>query len=207
MKLIDLTGRKFERLTVLSYAGKSANKHSQWLCRCDCGKERTVLALNLKRGFTKSCGCFHSDNMRRKKTTHNDSYSPEHRAWSKAKSRCFNPKDKAFCNYGGRGITMCDRWKNSYENFIADMGRRLDGFSLDRIDVNGNYEPSNCRWADKITQANNTRTNRFLTHKGKTQTASEWAREIGVKRTIIHGRIFHGWSVERMLEQPVGVRI
>lgn len=199
----DLTGQRFGRLVVLGYVG-SVKRRTHWLCRCDCGKESVAAGGNLRSGITQSCGCLHSELLIRSNTTHGMAHrTPEYRSWTAMLTRCTNPNSPNYPNYGGRGISVCDRWR-SFENFYADMGPRPDGCSVDRIDVNGNYEPDNCRWATKATQANNTRANIPLTHNGRTMNLAEWARESGISVGALRRRIFDlGWSTERSLTTPL----
>jgi hypothetical protein len=129
-------------------------------------------------------------------------WAPEWTAWRNMKMRCYNPNDIGFGNYGGRGITVCDRWMNSFESFISDMGRKPSrGHSLDRIDNNGNYEPANCRWATRTEQGCNQRTNRLITIDGETHTLSEWARVRNISKEMLHGRL-NRMSAERALTMP-----
>ena len=125
--------------------------------------------------------------------------SPTHVSWSAMVTRCFNVDHKHFAVYGGRGITVCERWLH-YENFVEDMGERPPGTSIDRIDGDGDYEPGNCRWATKQQQQNNLRSNRYLTIEGRTQTVAEWARERGLKKNTVYARLFNGWSAEDALK-------
>lgn len=151
----NLTGEQYGRLTVLYYAGRRG-KATMWVCECECGTRRVVYAGNLRCGYTKSCGCLQKEEAIRANLTHGLSNTFEHRIWRAMKERCCNPNDKAYKRYGGRGITICDRWRYSFQNFIADMGfRPADKNSIDRVDNSGNYEPSNCRWATYMEQAHN----------------------------------------------------
>lgn len=174
---------------------------SSYLCVCECGSVIEVSQSNLKRNHSQSCGCYKRERCYEANIKHGDLASVEYRAWSEIKRRCYNRNCLSFKNYGGRGIVMCDRWLNSYSDFLSDMGRKPSpSHSLDRIDVNRGYEPDNCRWATKQEQNSNTRRNRFIEHSGKRLTLSEWSRITGIPRITIGRRIdYFGWSVERAL--------
>jgi hypothetical protein len=137
-------------------------KVRRFLCKCDCGNEKVVILSNLNNGSTKSCGCLNKEVASNRLKKHGDSGSPEHKTWKAMKQRCDNPKGNRWMHYGGRGIKVCDRWINSYENFILDMGRKPGPeYSIDRINVDGNYEPSNCKWATPKEQSKKTRRNTY----------------------------------------------
>lgn len=194
-------GETFGRLTVICQTSER-NKRGDiiYRCQCQCGKEKLTTAVLLHGGHVKSCGCLRKDVPNR--LTHRMSETREYRIWAEMRKRCTNRNQKTFSYYGGRGIAVCDRW-SSFENFFKDMGKCPAGFSIDRIDTNGNYEPSNCRWVDLKTQARNKRTNHLLTFNGKTQCISAWAEEIGIKRDTLKRRIYLGWSTERALTEGV----
>lgn len=158
MTRLNLTGTNFGRLTVGAFLG-SRGGNGYWSCACDCGGTAEVSTVHLRRGHTQSCGCLQREITSRVQGTHRESVhsglSKEYNAWVRMKQRCFNPKAPRFERWGGRGITVCDRWRNSFENFLADMGRSPPGTSLDREDNDGNYEPGNCRWATPKEQAAN----------------------------------------------------
>jgi hypothetical protein len=163
----DLTGQRFERLVVLERAENNKNnkcRGARWKCSCDCGATTVVPAGSLRSGHTKSCGCFQREQVRERHTKHGHSSggarqdSPTYMSWIAMKSRCFNPNRKKYIEYGGRGITVCDRWKDSFANFLSDVGERPLGKTLDRYPNNdGNYEPSNTRWATSSEQMSNRR--------------------------------------------------
>jgi hypothetical protein len=174
---VDLAGRVFERLTVLGKGEKAKQGQTRWVCQCSCGNTTLVRGRDLKNGHTKSCGCYGLSKTNQTCTTHGKSKSSEYRIWSLMKYRCYDVRCKQYSYYGGKGISVCDRWRESFENFYADMGDRpSELYSLDRYpNKNGNYEPGNCRWATKQEQANNTARNRFFTHNGETKTLREWS--------------------------------
>lgn len=191
MRLIDLTGKRFSRLLVLKRE-KKPGRRTFWLCLCDCGKEKAINGDALQRGLTSSCGCMASEMISARSTTHGHlsgyKRSREYRSWSHAKGRCYNPTDHKFPHYGGRGIQMCQEWLNDFSAFFCDMGFSPPGTSLDRIDVNGNYEPSNCRWATPAMQARNSRQCIYVVFNGTTMTLKEASRAAGVNYKALHFR-------------------
>lgn len=195
MKIIDLTGQRFGRLTVTRREGSDpVSQQKLWLCACDCGGTALRTGNVLKRGGQSSCGCVMSDlkrgNSYSKKHGHagpSGTRSGEYVSWSSMIQRCTNPKNRSFKNYGGRGVTVCSEWLASFDQFLADMGSRPDGYSLDRIKSDKGYEPTNCRWASEETQQNNRRNNRVLTVNGKEMTASQFSELTGIpSRTILN---------------------
>jgi hypothetical protein len=188
-KAIDLVGRQFGRLTVVCSAGVSQSKRPRklWSCMCSCGNMVVRLGVSLSARHRHSCGCLESEAMTKRAVRAKD--SPEYKSWAGAKQRCGNPNNPLYKNYGGRGIRMCERWFNSFDEFMSDMGSMQENCnSLDRIDVNGDYEPGNCRWATPLMQGQNTTRTVYLTHGGVTMSASEWSRATGVKLPTIYGR-------------------
>lgn len=154
-------------------------------------------------GKAKSCGCFQRERASESNITHGHTsdgeWSRAYTIWSSMKDRCFNPRKKAYLDYGGRGITVCERWLE-FENFLADMGDPPHGMSIDRFpDTNGNYEPGNCRWATRQEQNSNRRSCVFIEFNGKRQTIREWSRELGIHRGTIESRLERGWGAERAL--------
>lgn len=198
-KLIDLTGQKFGRLTVIEKYGKDTP--TKWLCKCDCGNVCVVVGNSLKRGLTKSCGCIQKE--RPNNTKHNMANTRLYSCWVGIKTRCNNPKSKAYKRYGARGIKVCEEWNNSFERFClwAMANGYNDDLTLDRIDVNGNYEPNNCRWISMQEQQNNRRDNHFITYNGETHTTAEWARILGINYQTLQTRLHRkGWTIERAFE-------
>lgn len=195
---IDLTGKKIGLLMVLSEEGQR-NKNGEILYKvqCECGKIAVKLGALLKSGKTKSCG-----RCKLLIGKHLLSSSRENRIWRLMKDRCLNEKSTSYKNYGGRGITICERWINSFTNFYADLGES-NGLTLDRINTHGNYEPSNCRWASTTTQARNKTNNKLINYKGETKCLSEWCEILGVHVGTMWNRINNGWSIERCFQTPV----
>lgn len=193
---IELTGRTFGSWIVLG----PADDKRRLMCVCKCGTRKSVLRGNLTRGLSKSCGCGQNRTARRGGVSIETKY--EYIAWGSMIRRCEKPQEKCYPQYGGRGISVCDRWKK-FQNFLEDMGPRPSAdHSLDRIDNDGDYGPDNCRWATRSEQQNNRRCNHRLTFKGRTLTIAEWARELGCPRHHIANRIKSGWSVEAALTTP-----
>lgn len=200
----DLTGRRFGRLTVLSrgddYVSPKGYRNTTWNCLCDCGNHVNVRGCNIRNGVSRSCGCIRVDHPNR--LTHGMNGTRIYGIWKGMKDRCLNERSESYKDYGGRGVTIFEDWLNSFESFYnwALQSGYRDDLSIDRIDVNGNYEPSNCRWSTADVQANNKRNNHLLTYEGRTQTISQWAKELGIHSGKIKDRINKcGWSVERTL--------
>ncbi len=191
-------GTKFGLLTVLERVPSKARAQTRWLCQCECGKQTEVYATHLRSGNTKSCGCNHANAHREAITTHGLTKSRTYRTWAMMKQRCLNPSAKDFHKYGAQGITVCDRWL-SFDNFIADMGLRPEGMTLDRINNDGPYSPDNCRWATLTEQQANRKRTQFLTYNGETLPISEWARRVGMQNKNLYMRIRYGWTPAQAL--------
>ena len=196
--LVEMTGDRYGMLSVIGRA-ENYRGNAQWLCKCDCGKLRTYIGFDLRKGKLRSCGCQNPGSQ----GDHGMAGTATYVAWISMRVRCNNPKSHAYKDYGGRGITVCDRWNKSFPDFLADMGPRPDGCSLERIDNNAGYEKSNCRWATQREQMNNRRVNRFIELNGRRQTLAQWLREVGMTNERFHDRVKTGWSVERALTTPV----
>lgn len=201
-------GARFHRLEVIEYAGKNQHGAKSWLCRCDCGNKKNVLASSLHHHRTLSCGCWKVKVTTERNTVHGQSkrqgMTPEYYAWVGLKQRATNPNCVGADNYSGRGITVCDRWLHSFQAFFSDMGPRPSSrHSVDRINNDGNYEPSNCRWATKTQQCENQRRARMLEFRGETLNLSEIARRTGLKYLILFRRLKRGWNLERAVSTPV----
>ena len=165
----DISGMRFGKLEAIERVGSDKHRHSTWLCKCDCGNEIVVRSDSLIRGLQVSCGCYNIEQIRNRSITHGKANTRLYNIWRGIKKRCFVESEVFYKDYGGRGITICDEWKDDFEMFYEwsmQNGYRED-LTIDRIDVNGNYEPTNCRWATLIEQQNNTRKNRFLTFNGE----------------------------------------
>lgn len=192
-------GDKFGRMLVLQETHRGRPTGQMYLCQCECGEQRIVPKHALYAGRTVSCGCYSKEASKRRLTKHGQAGSrrtPEYTCWASMLQRCHTPTDTGFSHYGARGIRVCDRWRNSFENFLADMGRKPSpNHSLDRIDNDGNYEKANCRWATSRQQANNTTRNRLVTFAGHTHTLQEWCDLLGItSHHVVRSRIHRGWS-------------
>ena len=202
---IDRTGMRYGNLVVkkcshAQYRSPRQGSYQFWLCKCDCGNSKIVLANNLVKGNTKSCGCKSSrSSFGHRITTHGMSGTKTYKSWQAMKDRCYSASHIEYKRYGAVGIKVCKRWLDSFENFLQDMGERPGGMSLERKDSTKNYSPSNCKWADAYEQANNRRSNRMISCNGLTKTLAQWSRQIDVDATTISMRIKRGWSVERAL--------
>ena len=187
-------GEKHNKLTAIRFSHRDKKSNQIWLFKCDCGNETIVRASEVKNGGTKACGCLPNPY----KPIHKKTGSKVYVSWQSMKQRCLNKNSPSYKNWGGRGITICNRWMK-FENFYEDMGERPEGTSIDRINNNKGYFKENCRWATNEEQCNNKRTNHLITYKGKTQPLGIWATELGMKQYIILNRIRSGWDVERAL--------
>lgn len=164
--------------------------------RCSCGAEKVVDRFNVRHGLSRSCGCLKDEEAVARETKHGMSQSKIYRLWRGMVNRCYTPTVRCYPNYGGRGIRVCDRWLNSFEAFFEDMGHKPEGYSIDRIDNNGHYEPSNCRWVSQKNQCNNTRKNVILEINGERKTAQQWADSVGIDGGCVRERLKRGWSAE-----------
>lgn len=201
----DISGQRFGKLKVIEFYGNSERGNAMWKCQCDCGNVVICNGGNLRNGNTKSCGCITRNKTIERSTKHGKSGSQLYRVYNHMKGRCYTETDSAYKDYGGRGIKICDEWlgERGFENFYnwsMENGFRV-GLTIDRINNDGNYEPSNCRWTDKINQCNNRRSNRFLTARGETHTVAEWSRITGLKSATIIQRLNRGDDGEVALRE------
>ena len=200
-KKIELVGLRFGRLVVLDFANKLGNQFC-WLCKCDCGNTKIILGTNLKQGYTQSCGCLQKESASSSNSTHRMTKERVHTIWVGMLARCGNPNNPSYKNYGGRGIFVCDKWKD-FQSFFADMGDPPSkSHSIDRKDVNIGYEPDNCRWATVIEQANNTRANRIVLFDEQKWTLSDLCRQKNMNYKTVHRRLSLGWSLEKAINTP-----
>ncbi len=206
-------GDRFGRFTVLGEAPPivfASGTKRQLFCRCDCGTEQPVTRQSLMNGRSQSCGCLRSELSSVRSMKHGHSIggrrSPEHCAWHAILQRCHNPKSKRYAEWGGRGIKVCERWRHSFENFLADMGLKpTKRHTIDRHpDNDGDYCPENCRWATNKEQCNNKRNNHLITFRGKTQTLMQWSEELGINYGTLADRLkYNGWDLERAMTEQV----
>lgn len=208
-KLKDLTGLKFGRLVVIKQV--IGTKRTSWLCKCECGQYKIVRGNHLVSREIQSCGCLHKEIIKNNFKTHGLSNTRVYNIWCGMKFRCYNPNCKEYKLYGERGIIICNEWKDNFSNFYEwsikngykEISKR-DLYTLDRIDVNGNYEPTNCRWVNMKVQNNNRRNNHRITYKGETHTLKEWSEILNMKYTTLCMRITkYKWTAEKAFNTPI----
>lgn len=193
------------RLTVIDIVGKSKNGSYIWSCLCECGNSKDVISSSLNSGLVQSCGCLYDSIKGKQAITNGAKDSKEYNSWSAMKQRCYYKQHSYYLSYGGRGIKVCDRWRNSFENFLVDMGKCPEGSSLDRIDPDGDYKPENCRWADNSTQAFN-QTKSGSNSSGKTgvhwhKATNKWAASISKDRQVFHLGVFEKFENAKKIRE------
>jgi len=202
-KHAPMLGQRFGRLTIKRLHSKTS--HHRWQCLCDCGETTIVTTPKLKSGNTKSCGCLRLEMLRAPRPWQQKSEkapktwksSREYGIWKGVIRRCYDPRGMGYHNYGGRGIRVCEQWRNDFQEFLRDMGPAPSRkHTIDRIDNDGDYAPGNCRWATKLQQDNNRRTNHKILYGGTTKTLTEWARELGIGAHRLSTRLSRGWTIE-----------
>jgi len=203
-------GARFGRLVALEdtqtknhASGSKSHFHE---CRCDCGAVLFISVYHLANGHTQSCGCLIAEITGERSRTHGLSKSRTYRIWSGMLTRCTNPKAINYPRYGGRGILVCDKWLHSFKSFLEDMGEVPSGRTIERLDSNGNYYKENCTWSTPSEQARNTSRTINLTFNGITLPTVEWAKRIGLDRSVIQDRYHRGWPVDEILTTPIGGR-
>ncbi len=192
-------GLKFNLLTIIALSDNPLKLK----CKCDCGSIKDIATASLKASKVRSCGCL----QRKAVTKHGYSRSSEYHNYHTMINRCYNSSADNYEDYGGRGIKVCERWLESFTNFLYDMGHRPDGMTIDRLNSNGNYEPYNCKWSTPKEQSNNKTNNRFITFDGVTLTIAQWSERLGYNYNVIYYRLENGWSVEKTLTTPVKLYI
>lgn len=205
-KLINLTGQRFGRWTVLYQVEPNRWRTTRWLCQCDCGKQSVVVGTSLRSGISYSCGCLRNELAKQRFTVHGSRRSRLYKIFHNMKNRCYNKENPNYHHYGGRGITICEEWMQDFSSFKewALKSGYNDKLTIDRVDVNGPYSPDNCRWVTMKVQQNNKRNGNTITFHGETHTISEWADITGIPYYTLHSRISKlNWPVERALTEKV----
>lgn len=205
-KFIDLAGKTFNRLTVIERA-ENKRRRVHWKCKCSCGNIVIIDRCHLVTGNTKSCGCLKKESIVKRFTKHAMCDSLEYCIWKEMIKRCNNQNHKEYKNYGGRGIKVCEEWRNDFIKFFNYMGKKPSPkHSIDRIDNDGDYKPGNCRWATPSEQSNNKRSNNKITLHGITMNISQWADFVGIQYDTLWARIRYGWPPAKAIFQPVHKR-
>ena len=202
----DLTGQRFGRLVAVERVG-SRNTFALWKCKCDCGNEAEVVSTYLINGDTKSCGCLKAQNIKIANTKHGMRKTRIYHIWKNMRQRCINKNNQAYLDYGGRGISVCEEWKEfvPFYNWAMGSGYK-DCLTIDRIDNGKGYSPENCRWATMKEQSNNRRDNVFYEYAGQTKTISQWSDVCGISIGCLRDRIRHGWVIDRILGTPKNMK-
>ena len=208
MRKLNLIGRRFGKLTVVEQDGKDNSGHTTWKCKCDCGKMTIARGSHLKNGDIQSCGCIGKEELIARSTKHGLEHTRLYRIWQGMLIRCYNPKANRYSRYGGRGIIVCDEWRNDLKAFCdwAYSNGYKDNLTLERKDNNGPYSPENCEWATQKEQMNHTSRSRYVTINGITRTVSQWAEANGIKKSAIYSRLKLGWDIERAVTEPTKKR-
>ena len=201
-RFVDLTGMKFGRLTVVRRVYDEEHQTNYWYCDCECGGSTTTTSYSLKTGHTKSCGCLRRERIAASTTKHGDSHDRLYRIWQCMRNRCSNPNYKFYPEYGGRGISVCDEWDSSYPSFKEwSMSNGYeDGLTIDRIDVNGNYCPENCRWVTMSVQMGNRRNSRIVTYHGDSGCFKHMCKKLDVNYETVNARMKRGYSFEDAID-------
>lgn len=204
---MDLTGQKFGRLTIIEFVGRNRHYTPLWRCACECGSESIATTSNLRKGTSQSCGCLQKELASARTKTHGMSHTKLFIKWQSMNRRCNDPRCNSYKNYGARGISVCNEWRDSFEAFykhvsiLPNYGEK--GYTLDRENNDGHYEPGNVKWSTAIEQHRNTRRNIMLTFDGRTLCLAEWANIIGISTAALHKRLKKGWGVDKALSTPV----
>lgn len=204
MKLKDLTGQKFGKLTVIKRVENSKWNETRWLCKCECGNETIVNYGKLAYKHTTSCGCYAKELFINNVSKHNLRKTRLYNIWANMKQRCFNKNNKFYNRYGGRGITICNEWENDFKNFYdwSIKNGYKDNLTIDRINNDGNYEPANCRWVDNKTQSNNRNNNVILEYNNEKHNIKEWCEIMNITKSALNHRLKRGWDLEKALTTP-----
>lgn len=197
-------GDRFSHLEAVSFLGRDHNGHRRWLFKCDCGTTKEISELHVTSGRTKSCGCFRkavtTDRMTKHGSAKREKTTRTYKVWGGMVARCTIKSASGYEQYGGAGVTVCDRWK-TFENFLSDMGECPAGMSIERMDNAKGYEPGNCKWASRTEQNNNRRSVRLIEFRGETLSAAQWAKKLGVSKATMYERL-EKWPLERALTTP-----
>jgi hypothetical protein len=203
-KFIDLTGQKFNRLTVIKRVENSKKGDVRWLCQCECGNSKIIAGDSLKAGMTKSCGCYNKEIASKRLKTHGLTKTRLYRIWSHIKERCYNPNHDAYKNYGGRGIKMCSEWLSDFVNFYnwAIINGYADNLTIDRINNNSDYNPKNCHWVNRTYQNRNRRNTIKFTYENESKTLQEWAEIKNIKYHTLYQRVYKlNWTIEKAITE------